>query len=382
MSTRPPLSLALLLLILGASLTALQAGPPAGGETPAGPNGKAHTPPAGDPERNAILDTLRIRYGDMVFVVDYLKVKDGWAWIEFSPRSRDGTNRLEGDVSLLRHVDGRWKEVGGRAAGAECEEDPDCADDQRFFRKLKADFPDLPMEILPQGGQGSAIPSHDGKTIVEYYRLIPKTLLNDHKYAIEAKNGAYTSRSSAGYEIQPLVLAEIGYLQIIDKGTGGGQIRQDVSFLRTNEGDTVLRIHLLTHDGVGPVCALRCYALDGQWTDVTSRFIPEVNIAHFLDENYLVRHGPSKDQHPQGVEFIYEFREHDGPMFARVDLERFAQVCPPTPEAEELVKNIKYENVRLVWDESKNALIFSGKGYFDATRRYEVLERIRARRRP
>jgi hypothetical protein len=86
--------------LLGPARPPLPPGRAPGGETPVGPNGKAHPPPAGDPERKAILDTLRIRYGDMVFVVDYLKVNPGGACFYFAPRSGHATSGLYGDVSL------------------------------------------------------------------------------------------------------------------------------------------------------------------------------------------------------------------------------------------------------------------------------------------
>lgn len=113
----------------------------------------AYTPPKGDPERKAIMDALRQMLGaskkDLVFVVDYLKVKDGWAWIQPNPQSLDGQTHLEPAWSLLRKQDGQWKVVYVRPCCGDCAGDPDCADDKRLYKKLKREFPDALEEIFP-----------------------------------------------------------------------------------------------------------------------------------------------------------------------------------------------------------------------------------------
>jgi len=371
-----------ILLIILASVFAIHAGQPV--DTGKNQSNKVFTAPQGDPERKAILDTLRKRWPsdmDVIFVVTYLEVKDGWAWIAVRPQSRDGHNQFEDESWLLQKINGQWKEVTARGAGLDCEEDPDCSDDQRFYKKLKIQFPDMPMDILPHEGQGKPIPSHADKNILDYYNMLPAKLLGGYKDAIQIRNNTYTSFSRDGYRLEPVVIPEIGYLQIIDKGTGGGKITQDVSFMETNEGNNIIRVNLIKHDGVGPVCTLRLYTLDGKWTDVTSRYLPEVNISHFLDEKYLARHKQNMNLQPEGVVFVYEFREHDGPMFAHINLERFAMTCPPTPASVELVKNIKYWNVRFLWDKNKNALKIADKGYGGIDQQKVILNIIESRRR-
>lgn len=382
MKIKTALFLATIFIFVFISVFVARAGQPV--DTGKNQSNKVYTPQQGDLERKAILDALRKRWPsdmDVIFVVTYLEAKDGWAWINVRPQSRDGRNQFEDESWLLQKINGQWKEVTARCAGLECEEDPDCADDQRFYKKLKIQFPDMPMDILPHGGQGKPIPSHAGKNILDYYHMIPAKLLGDHKYEIQSKNNAYTSFSDAGYEIEPLVITDIGYLQIIDKGTGGGKITQDVSFLETNEGNNIIRINLVKHDGVGPVCTLRFYTLEGRWKDVTSRYLPEVNISHFLDEQYFARHKQNMNLQPEGVVFVYEFREYDGPMFAHINLEQFAQICPPTQESIELIKNIKYWNIRFLWDKNKNALKIADKGYGGIDQQKVIINIIESRRR-
>lgn len=112
-----------------------------------------HTPAPGTPERKAILNAQRKQLqplvGDTVLVVSYLKVNKGWAWLAALPQSPDGSNHYEGVNSLLHYANGSWKVVDGRPSWGECETDPDCADDTRFFKKLRAKHPGVPSNIFP-----------------------------------------------------------------------------------------------------------------------------------------------------------------------------------------------------------------------------------------
>ncbi len=62
-----------------------------GAESAPASQGAAVTPPPGSPVRKAILAPLRAYLKDnlqveAVFVVRWLKVKDGWAWVEKNPQ--------------------------------------------------------------------------------------------------------------------------------------------------------------------------------------------------------------------------------------------------------------------------------------------------------
>ncbi len=114
----------------------------------------AYTPPPGSAERKAILDALRgmlrrLEINDVVFVVRLLRVSKGWAWVEAQPRSPDGKERFEEVNCLLQRHEERWKVLECRPCCGECEEDPDCPDDTRYFRKLRSSHPQAPPEIFP-----------------------------------------------------------------------------------------------------------------------------------------------------------------------------------------------------------------------------------------
>ncbi len=114
--------------------------------------GTSVTPPAGSVERKAILDALR---GEMqklhgisaVFTVRYLKVLNGWAWIETSPRSADGANQYEDIFALLSKSGAKWK-VAELACSEEDNEE--CLGSPDYFKGLKKRFPKMPTQILPE----------------------------------------------------------------------------------------------------------------------------------------------------------------------------------------------------------------------------------------
>lgn len=115
----------------------------------------AHTPAPGSSERRAILEALRpmvpeIDGSKVVFVVRYLRVFKGWSWIEADPESADGRNRFEPLHCLLRKVGDRWVVMEVRPCCGDCEDDPDCRDRKRYFRKLRSRFPQAPADIFPR----------------------------------------------------------------------------------------------------------------------------------------------------------------------------------------------------------------------------------------
>ncbi len=108
----------------------------------------------GAASRKAILNAMRVfvkRMSDLdvVFVVRHLKADCKWAWIEAEPRSADGTQRYEPVNALLARSKGTWRYVEGPPEWPICEEDPDCADRSRYFRKLAARHPGLSPAIFP-----------------------------------------------------------------------------------------------------------------------------------------------------------------------------------------------------------------------------------------
>ena len=116
---------------------------------------RTYTPGKGSEERKAILDALRVVIKKMstlevVFVVRHLKVNNGWAWVETDPESVNGKQHYEPMVGLLHKKNGRWTYIEGPPEFALCEEDPDCIDTARYFRKLARKYPAASRDIFPE----------------------------------------------------------------------------------------------------------------------------------------------------------------------------------------------------------------------------------------
>ena len=114
----------------------------------------AYTPAKASAERKAILDAYRAARKqpgedatkEIVFVVGYMKMHRGWAWITVTPQSPGGDQQYESESALLHKENGQWK-VKARQSSEEGDEDND---DKQFFRKLKKRFPSMPPDILPR----------------------------------------------------------------------------------------------------------------------------------------------------------------------------------------------------------------------------------------
>ena len=111
---------------------------------------KAYTPPAGSPERKAIMDGLR-RDQKVVFKVHYLKVHGDWAWIDVTPLDDKGKAVAEGGASLMHKENGAWKVIDLSVIP----EDPDNPmgpddPDPKFVKAVQNVFPGVPADIFPK----------------------------------------------------------------------------------------------------------------------------------------------------------------------------------------------------------------------------------------
>jgi hypothetical protein len=103
-------------------------------------------------KRKAILNAVRqkiktMHHLDVIFIVRYLKAKNGWAWAHLLPQSRDGNNHYEDIFVLLHKTHNAW-----HIAELPCaeEDDPECITSPGYFSNLRKRFPDIPEEILPK----------------------------------------------------------------------------------------------------------------------------------------------------------------------------------------------------------------------------------------
>jgi hypothetical protein len=122
---------------------------------------KLHTPAEGSAERTAILDGLRRHWqttrnpddgkpyrGKITFRVSYLKVHNGWAWVQAEPRSSISKEGFpENSGFLLQLKLGRWEvmktpPLDDNGDGAF---NPSPADRER----IKKMYPSIATDIIP-----------------------------------------------------------------------------------------------------------------------------------------------------------------------------------------------------------------------------------------
>jgi uncharacterized protein YceK len=108
----------------------------------------AHTPPEGSAEKNAIIQAAQhalARQGrkNLVLIVPYLKVHNGWAWIRVNPQSADGTQHYEPQSGLLQQTTKGWTLLEWMPA-------EEGTDYKKYFANLKAKYPSTPADIFPQ----------------------------------------------------------------------------------------------------------------------------------------------------------------------------------------------------------------------------------------
>jgi hypothetical protein len=109
-----------------------------------------HTPAKGSDERQAIMDALRGNQ-QVVFQVNYLKVHNGWCWVDTTPLDKGGRATAEGGPNLLHLENGSWR-VKDLAKVPDDPNDPLGPEDASptFVKNVMKTFPGVPRDIFPK----------------------------------------------------------------------------------------------------------------------------------------------------------------------------------------------------------------------------------------
>ncbi len=115
---------------------------------------EVHEPGKGSAERKAILDALRaVQFPkqEVVYVVNYLRVHNDWAWVDVSPQDRKGTPVAEGGTALLHCKKGTWGYVDISKV-PEDPKDPEGPMDASpgWVKNLIKVHPEVPADIFPK----------------------------------------------------------------------------------------------------------------------------------------------------------------------------------------------------------------------------------------
>jgi hypothetical protein len=123
-----------------------------------------HTPEKGSLERQGMMDALRDEFNDrrspsyqphrgsIIFVVDYLKAHNGWAWTYAAPHSSDPSDSFGENSGFLLHQEGgQWK-VMKLPAMVNDPNDPENLDypSRKDVDRIRQRYPAAPTDIFPK----------------------------------------------------------------------------------------------------------------------------------------------------------------------------------------------------------------------------------------
>jgi hypothetical protein len=164
------------LLLLGSAVLLFSLTQHALGQSPTGD--QLRTPAKGSSEFKAILNAVREEYKEGAdhpadFQVNYLKVHNGWTWINVTPLDKSGKQVADPAPFLFYNDTGKWtaqdlNNVPTDAEGHEGPHDPS----PKYIKALQIKYPGVPADIIPTS-------SHMGdpiQSIREQYATINKSV--------------------------------------------------------------------------------------------------------------------------------------------------------------------------------------------------------------
>jgi hypothetical protein len=165
----------LTLILLGSAVLIFSFTQPVFGQSAV--TGQLRTPAEGSPERKAILDAVREEYKEGAdrpaqFRVNYLKVHNGWAWIDVTPLNESGKPVADPAPLLFYNDNGKWTARDLNDVPAEGDSHMGPHDPgPKYVKALQKKYPGVPADIIPSNSQtGDPI-----QTIREQYATINKS---------------------------------------------------------------------------------------------------------------------------------------------------------------------------------------------------------------
>ncbi|MCY1078111.1 hypothetical protein [Archangium lansingense] len=133
---------------------------------------------------------------------------------------------------------------------------------------------------------GAAAP----KSVMDYYQEVPTSLFpSETKYELKQTKGGWITHSmDTEAEISATVDTKNGFIQFIDEGTGGGDVKTQVALFLKEDKSPLVAISTSMFDGMASTGRIALVEPDGgKWKAVTSTAIPALRLADFLDSKCL-----------------------------------------------------------------------------------------------
>lgn len=201
-----------------------------------------------------------------------------------------------------------------------------------------------------------------GKSIVEWYNLLPADKLVGGRFTLVQKGGAWTSTSPIT-EAELEVVADIpnGYLYIADHGTGGGTIIHELALYTAEGGREFLGVNLKEFDGVGITSTLRFYTYSGgRFRDVTSAVCPFLDMREFVVEK---KSGGVSEKCLAQLSIDPQLPRKGTTLVIRLFTARLEMMASDREDLKECAGLLDkfYKTIELAWDVKKGAFRVAGK---------------------
>ena len=162
------------LILLGGAALIFSLTQPAFGQSPT--TDQLRTPAEGSPEHKAILDAVREEYKEGAdrpakFQVNYLRVHNGWAWVDVTPLNESGQPVADPAPLLFFNENGKWAARDLNAVPVEGDGHAGPHDPSpKYLEAVQKKYPGGPADIFPAHAQTD----DPIKTIREQYAKINK----------------------------------------------------------------------------------------------------------------------------------------------------------------------------------------------------------------
>lgn len=131
----------------------------------------------------------------------------------------------------------------------------------------------------------------DKASVVEIYQSLPLEAFahqgTTHRYSLDPLGNKWKTKSTAGYPMDAVVDSENGYLEIVDRGTGGGFVTHELAVLDSKARGRVVILNIFAgNDTRASSAGLKIFVRQGtNWKDVTAEVFPGINWTMFYQPN-------------------------------------------------------------------------------------------------
>ena len=199
--------------------------------------------------------------------------------------------------------------------------------------------------------------SKEQLNVVDYYQGLYKQGIIS--YPLVEKNAGWVSKNDLDDEIRPIVDLRYGYIKIVDEGTGGGTIIQEVVLFRKKDKSPLMAVSLGEFDGIGESGRISFWELEGTyWQEITAKVFPSFKLEDFVqaEQRSTIT---EEDKEAVSIDLVFELPRKGTDIVVRPSLERWKVACKQQQEetACQWLERINKNPVIFKWDKTATQFI-------------------------